>query len=675
VERQLLTPCAIGRACSSKSVEILGSSSPQELHLPGCTADIVSRSYREDFILQYRHYESLRDIFMLEPTSAATAGVISFKDLIDFVAHVADNYPDVAATFPGDLIRLLETHHAVLDPELREKLVTSLVLLRRKDVMSSELLLQTLFPILTMTRSKNLRILLLQKILADIRNANSKSTNHKLNRSAQNALYTLLSSDRTSPRALWTVKLTRELWKRQVWKDAKAVDIMKEACMSENPKVIIAGARFFLGSDQDRADFEDESSDEEDIDIKQVKHQMGINKKTKKKVKLLDKAVEKLKKRERNKNQLPQLNFSALHLLNDPQGFAETLFFKHLSKATSKMNLEQRLIVLQLVSRLVGMHRLTIINLYSYFLKYLNPKQPSVTSFLASLAQATHALVPPDVLEPLVRKIANEFVSEAAASEVACVGLNAIRELCMRQPLALEDDLLQDLVMYKKSKDKGVSMAARGLLSLYREVGAEMLRKRDRGKNATVSLKSGEQKIRRFGEEEGGVIEGIELLEAWKEEELRKKLEAAGINPDDPQAEEFEAEENNNWAAWEVESADDESEDGWIAVSSDGELDISDSEDERQAKKPKLAKDDAAKSEQENIAPIDGEAKAEAKKTNGETEPKFSSLATTKILTPADLAKLQELRMEAGVDKLMGRKKRLLEKYVFNHLCFLLYEY
>ena len=103
-----------------------------------------------------------------------------------------------------------------------------------------------------------------------------------------------------------------------------------------------------------------------------------------------------------------------------------------------------------------------------------------MTSFLASLAQSTHNLVPPDALEPLVQKIANEFVSEAAASEVASAGLNGIREVCARQPLAMNETLLQDLVQYRKSKDKAVQMAARGLLALYREVGAVMLRKRDR---------------------------------------------------------------------------------------------------------------------------------------------------------------------------------------------------
>jgi hypothetical protein len=43
----------------------------------------------------------------------------------------------LTASFPDDLATLLKEHHEVLDPELREKLVGSLVLLRRKDVVDS----------------------------------------------------------------------------------------------------------------------------------------------------------------------------------------------------------------------------------------------------------------------------------------------------------------------------------------------------------------------------------------------------------------------------------------------------------------------------------------------------------------------------------------------------------
>ena len=145
---------------------------------------------------------------------------------------------------------------------------------------------------------------------------------------------------------------------------------MKEAALADNEKVITAGVRFFLGGDREREEAAEESSEEEDaVDMGQLRHQFGINKKTKKKSNELRKAAATVRKKQRKKGQPHPLNFSALHLLHDPQGFAETLFNKHVQKAQTKLDLERRLLVLELVSRLVGLHKLTIITFYSYFLK------------------------------------------------------------------------------------------------------------------------------------------------------------------------------------------------------------------------------------------------------------------------------------------------------------------
>ncbi|KAF2104336.1 SDA1-domain-containing protein, partial [Rhizodiscina lignyota] len=609
-------------------------------------------SYKDDFDRQYEQYAAFYAILAQEPSSVDDSGIVSVRELIDFIAHVADCYPTQTKDFPNDLISLLEAHHEDLEPELREKVVVSLVLMRNKDIIDSPTLLNTLFPILVSTSSKSLRTLLYQKVLSDLRSSNAKSTNHRLNRTMQTVLFNLLTSDRTSSKGLWAVKITRELWKRQIWTDAKAVEIMKEAALAENEKIISGGVRFFLGGDKEREEAAEGSSDEEDeIDMDKLRHQAGINKKSGKRDKELKKAAATAKKKDKKKNAPHPLNFSALHLLHDPQGFAESLFSRHLQNAKSKLNLEQKLLVLQLVSRLVGLHQLTITSLYSYFLKYLTPRQPSVTTFLACLAQATHTFVPPDTLQPLVQKIANEFVSEAAAAEVASAGLNAIREICARQPLAMDETLLQDLVMYRKSKDKGVVMAARGLLSLYRNVGAEMLHRRDRGKEAALGLRDGTAGSARFGEIQVGQIEGIELLEAWKEEERRRKREEKGLGSDEDDVEGEEEDEETGWKNWDVEEDDSDDSGGWIDVESDGEdIEISDDEDDKPpAKKAKLDQADGKDDNSENKDPA---AAAE------EMEAKISKLATTKILTPADFAKLQELRTNANITSSLssGRK-------------------
>lgn len=70
---------------------------------------------------------------------------------------------------------------------------------------------------------------------------------------------------------------------------------MKEASLADNAKVATGGVRFFLGVDQDLE--EDEESDEEDaMGIGKLKHQVGINKKSKKNIRALEKAVATVKR-------------------------------------------------------------------------------------------------------------------------------------------------------------------------------------------------------------------------------------------------------------------------------------------------------------------------------------------------------------------------------------------
>ena len=94
--------------------------------------------------------------------------------------------------------------------------------------------------------------------------------------------------------------------------------------------------------------------------------------------------------------------------------------------------------------------------------------------------------------------VANNFVSERNADEVMVVGLNAIREVCARAPLVMNEDLLQDLTQYKSYRNKGelisyemfsskrvwvvvdVRMAARSLIQLFRQMDRSMLHRKDR---------------------------------------------------------------------------------------------------------------------------------------------------------------------------------------------------
>uniref|UniRef100_A0A0A9W2C2 Protein SDA1 n=1 Tax=Lygus hesperus TaxID=30085 RepID=A0A0A9W2C2_LYGHE len=101
----------------------------------------------------------------------------------------------------------------------------------------------------------------------------------------------------------------------------------------------------------------------------------------------------------------------------------------------------------------------------------MQPSQLHATQLMALSAMCIHRLIPPDAVEPLLRAIANHFISDRSSADAMTVGLNTIREMCKRQPLAMNADLLRDLVEYKNQRgDRGVMMAARALIQLYRDV-------------------------------------------------------------------------------------------------------------------------------------------------------------------------------------------------------------
>lgn len=624
--------------------------------------------YKDEFIQQYNHYQSQMKIFQLQPNS----DLDKFSDLVGFIAQVslfiiiiylsntsqvASCYPKETADFPAQLSSLIIEYHNHLTPDTRKTLVQSLVLLRNRQVIPSIDLLKVLFQLLPITTSSTLRSFIRNVILTDIKLANQRTKNHKLNRVVQALLFSMVErgmdaevqstkskakksqdssfATKAGAEAMWAVMLTRELWKKGVWNDAKTVSIVALACFHPTAKVQNAAVHFFLGSDDAVEESEDEG---DDIDMKKVQHQALINKSRKSVDKKVAKQKKAAKKQQANKDNASTPNFPALQLLNDPQGFSEKLF-ESLTKTDKVHSLDHRVLVMQLLTRVMGAHKLCVLSFYSYVIKYLTHHQLRITLILVAIAQSVHELTPPDVLTPVIRKLAHEFVTPGVGSEVVAAGLNAITEICRRQPWAMESDLLEDLIEYRKSADKGVLTASRGLLQLFREVNPGMLKRKERGKLASMGLSSGKEVLKygQSGEAALG-IEGLNLLE----KHLADK---------DNEGEGEEEEEEKAWDDWDVESGDESSEsEGWVNVSDDDDDDInlSDSDDE-DSKKKKTQKNDVEGKAEEQTAESSEDPKEESTK---DAIQRLSTLATERILTPADFALLNDLKMKAVQDEI-----------------------
>ncbi|XP_014381299.1 protein SDA1 homolog [Alligator sinensis] len=464
-------------------------------------------AYTEEFLQQYHHYQSNVEIFKLQPNKPNK----ELAELVMFLAQVGHCYPEYLTDFPQQLKELLSYHHTILDADLRMTFCKALILLRNKNLINPTSLLELFFELLR-CHDKLLRKTLYTHIVTDIKNINAKHKNNKVNTVLQNFMYTMLR-DSNPTAAKISLDVMTELYKRNIWNDAKTVNVITTACFSKVTKILVAGLKFFLGKDEDEKQDSDSESEDDGPTARDLMVRYATGKKTTKHKKRLEKAMKVLKKHKKKKK--PEVfNFSAIHLIHDPQDFSEKLL-KQLE--SSKERFEVKMMLMDLVSRLVGIHELFLFNFYPFVQRFLQPHQREVTKILLFAAQASHQLVPPEIVQSVLMTIANNFVTDKNSGEVMTVGINAIKEITARCPLAMSEDLLQDLAQYKSHKDKNVMMSAKTLIHLFRSLNPQMLQKKFRGKPTEASL---EARIHEYGELDAkDYIPGAEILEVEKEEE------------------------------------------------------------------------------------------------------------------------------------------------------------
>ncbi|KAG1670639.1 Protein SDA1 [Nymphon striatum] len=474
----------------------------------GVTVQEILQEVKEGggFLQQHRHYQSNKQLYLLHPDKHNKI----LENLTMFMAQVSHCYPEQLSSFPQEIIDILKTHATVLNPEMRMTFCKSLILLRNKSLLAPTDLLSLFFELLQ-CQDKQLRKFLQAHIITDIKNVNNKRKNSELNSTLQTFMYNILKDSNTVA-AKMSLDVMIELYKKNVWNDAKTVNVITNTCFSKTTKVMVAALKFFLGSEEDEES--DDESDDDGPSVRDVMTANKFNKKTRKRKKNMDKVKSVVKKSKKKNQNKVNFNFSALHLIHDPQSFAEKLY-KHVDKMTERF--EVKLMVLNLISRLIGVHQLFLFNFYPLLQRFIKPHQREVTKILQFAAQATHELIPPDVLEPVMMTIANNFITESNSSEVITVGLNTIREMCVRCPLMMNEDLLHDFSQYKNYKDKSVILASRALIVLYRNVNPAMLMRKDRGKPTEATR---EIVVKQYGElDNKDFIPGAEKLKKGEEED------------------------------------------------------------------------------------------------------------------------------------------------------------
>ncbi|CAM6088972.1 unnamed protein product [Calypogeia fissa] len=548
--------------------------------------------YQQELVLQLRHFDACVSILMLKSSSsvqslsgpASTGDAGAAKEVADvamFLAHMAPFYPQYLKDLPQKLLQILNLH-ATLPQTLRRSLTQAVILTRNRKLVDLVDLLPVLMD-LQCSGDRVVRKLAFLHIVHDIRRMNLKHKNEPVNRKLQTVVFNLVQGDDEvkSKRALIVLA---ELYRRKVWIDERTANTICTACLHKSSRIMIASLRFLLGYDQqkDEEDGEESDSDAEEEGgkpsapvnreaIYKAYHKGTVPSKKKKQNKL-QRAIRSMQKQQRAESrEMEQGSHAPLQHVVDPQSFAEKLFAR-LKSCNERF--EVKLMIMQVISRVIGIHRLMLLNFYPFLQKYIEPHQRDVTLILAAAVQACHDLVPPDAVESMVRQLVNHFVHDRARPEVIAVGLNVMREICIRIPLIMTAELLTDLALYKKNREKAVAAAARSIISVYRQLWPSLLEKKDRGRNADLSAKPKE-----FGATSVATgVPGVELLleednesEDYNSESEEDKTEASlGTNASEEDA---SGEEANGDDAIEGDAS------GGDATEGDGS-DVNASEDE-----------------------------------------------------------------------------------------------
>jgi len=487
-----------------------------------CLADPAA--YQEVFTAQRQQFETLAALVALEPGARHDR----FTKLVAFLATVAGAYPNACRAVAEWLVQFLTERAATLHAALRYELVQAVTRFRNRkgETFLTATAAVDLYVALLRFQDKTLRRLVLGQVLAELRRSqrNQRPLHEKIKtRLLQVCQRVLPEADASMAKSL--LHLFYRAYGLGLWQsDARLIQLVADTCFHSNTSVAAQACRFLLETDaagRSSADDSDSAAESTSADDEAPSEkQQAVQSRACKSVASADDGMLRMlntrfkrtqKKSSRRKQRFqrelrralrntaedgaspgassfppmntrrgnPGSDAPALTLLYDPQRFIERLLHR---LGARQEKFEFRMLILQLACRCSGACRQCVPLLYTALQRYLMPSQQHVTRVLAMLVDAVHADVPAELVTPLLRHLAHYFVSDRRTDEVVAIGLNTIRELCARVPDAMDSILLQDLVQYRKSRDRGIMMAARGVLQLYRRVLPALLPRRERGR-------------------------------------------------------------------------------------------------------------------------------------------------------------------------------------------------
>ena len=467
-----------------------------------------SESYKEEFHKILLIFKEQFEIILKYPNKS----IKGFKELLMFFSHISNKFPEELKFIRNDLPKILSENYLIIPHEMRLAIVDSLSLLRKKELLNPMEVLPLFFSLIK-CQDKILRKKLTDCIISDLKKIKDTKKHLDCIKKIQNFCENLLN-DPNKKLARKTLNILITLYQKKIWNDDRTINSIAKCISINDIKMSSAACQFFLSEyNIDEAD----TSSEEELDQLKNKYKLlgkSNNRKTKQrkaKLKELMKSIE--RKEKRRSKVIINKDFMPIDRIKDPLTFSQELFKK--GNSYQRGEFSHKIIIIRLLGRVLGRHRLLLDNYFSFMLNFMKSDQKDVEVILASLIEACHNQIPPSELEPVINKLFDNFISETYPAQLVNLGLNTLREIIERCPYCIDKaqySLVQDLRFYK---NKSVSNAARSIVNLCKEINEKF------GKG-TGEISFGDNKF-----DDG--IEGIELLKKLEKKPKDYKMDQEEI--------------------------------------------------------------------------------------------------------------------------------------------------
>eukprot|EP00746_Dinoflagellata_sp_MGD_P012198 gnl/MRDRNA2_/MRDRNA2_125881_c0_seq1.p1 gnl/MRDRNA2_/MRDRNA2_125881_c0~~gnl/MRDRNA2_/MRDRNA2_125881_c0_seq1.p1 ORF type:complete len:391 (-),score=71.29 gnl/MRDRNA2_/MRDRNA2_125881_c0_seq1:116-1288(-) len=314
---------------------------------------------------------------------------------------------------------------------------------------------------MTMRSNKEGRLMRLQ-IAKDLAQMNVQERNQTAKREIRNFLIKSTQDDNknVSSRA---IEVLTALNRYGVWIDRPVINVLLQALFTSDLKIAGMVVHVFLGT---AGVTNGEAQEEPKAKRVWNKRKRRLELKGKKQVGDADDSDDASIAGETG-SQAPAANFQAIDLVNDPHGLAQQLMGRINTK--NKDPFAYKVLLLQLVSRLVGRRLLLLQDFYPQFVKWLHPKSIHLPALVPFLAESVHRQVPHTEFKCVIDHIVCDFIRKEASKEAMEIGVIAIHQLVLRSPRCLDADTVEKLCEYKQFKVTGVSSRISQLIKVLRE--------------------------------------------------------------------------------------------------------------------------------------------------------------------------------------------------------------